>query len=640
MTDKINRLAYLNTLDENKKPLDLLLEIIEIESYKYDFNQLGIISTDGKSIKDIINNKYNIEIEDYILTKWINDKFYLENNKIRLRNKNNSESLEKKIGKIEAGEKKFLEQVSEIRNDFINFAREKFNIKYNNEQSKNIFNEYIYTVAQEKNVESKDSRNYFVFQEYLSYLCKNNLKALEIIENFGVANQIQDLVLNGDTDKPKFLNDCIIFLDTPIIMKRLGYDGIELSDIYKSFFSDLTKAGATLKIFTHTFEELWGILFNFKRCVSQNIFDAKGVNTFLKARKQFITERNIELSLSKEIIQQNILNIGIDFFDISEDDNLENTTDYSEWNFDPDTYRKHVINTDENYEKYKTRLEKDIQSISAVSRLRQRNKIKKIENFEDGKYYLLVDNYALVNAIKSYYKEKEERYKKNELLLENTIIFNLWQNLSNNGNLNKALFRSKCFALNTIDDNFKDALYREARRIEAYNAEIEINQQLINDPTLENEVFAETIRNNKMDKEYISKTLLNSISQKEVQTKELIKKQQKELQQKDFEIQKTQIDYNNLINKYEQSEDAHQKIMAEQIEKTKDESNKAVIDSQISTILNTINHISKSFLTKIHFLLKKIKNKNLDKKKFLWDKACSITGISIEYNEKYIKGEI
>ena len=145
MTDKINRLAYLNTLDENKKPLDLLLEIIEIESYKYDFNQLGIISTDGKSIKDIINNKYNIEIEDYILTKWINDKFYLENNKIRLRNKNNSESLEKKIGKIEAGEKKFLEQVSEIRNDFINFAREKFNIKYNNEQSKNIFNEYIYT---------------------------------------------------------------------------------------------------------------------------------------------------------------------------------------------------------------------------------------------------------------------------------------------------------------------------------------------------------------------------------------------------------------------------------------------------------------------------------------------------------------
>ncbi len=640
MTDKINRLAYLNSLDENKKPLDLLLEIIEIESYKYKFTQLGIKSTDGKSIKDIIKDKYNIEIEDYILTKWINDKFCLENNKIRLRNKNGSESLDNKIEKIEAGEKIFLEQVSEIRNDFIKFASEKFNIKYNNEQSKNIFNEYIYTVAQEKNVESKDSKDYFVFQKYLSYLYENNLKALEIIENFGVANQIQDLVLNGDTDKTNFLNGCIIFLDTPIIMKRLGYDGLELSDIYESFFSDLTKAGATLKIFTHTFEELWGILFNFKRCVSQNIFDAKGVNTFLKARKQFITERKIELSLSKEIIQKNIENIGIEIFDISDDDNLENATDYSEWNFDPDAYRKHVIKTDENYEKYKTRLEKDIQSISAVSRLRQRNKITKIENFEDGKYYLLVDNYALVNAIKSYYKEKEERNKKNELLLENTIIFNLWQNLSNNGKLNKALFRSKCFALNTIDDNFKDALYREARRIEAYNAEVEINQQLINDPTLENEVFAETIKNNKMDKEYISKTLLNSISQKELQDKEVIEKQKEELQNKDFELKKTQTDYNKLISEYEQSQDIHKKNMADQIEKSKNDSNNAVINSQISTLLSTINHISKSFLTKIQFIFKKMKNKNLNKKEFLWNKACSITGINIEYNEEYIKGDI
>lgn len=637
MSDKINRLAYLNTLDENKKPLDLLLEIIEIESYKHNFKQLEIISTDGKSIKDIINNKYNIEIEDYILTKWINDKFFLENNKLRLRNKNCSESLKNKIEKIESGEKIFLEQVSEIRNDFIKFAREKFNVKYDNEQSKDIFNEYIYTVAQEKNVESKDSRDYFIFQKYLSYLYENKLKALEIIENFGVANQIQDLVLNGDTDKTNFLNDCIIFLDTPIIMKRLGYDGLELSDIYKRFFSDLTKAGATLKIFTHTFEELWGILFNFKRCVSQNIFDAKGVNTFLKARKQFITERNIELSLSKEIIQKNIENIGIEIFDISEDDNLENAIDYSEWNFDPDAFRKHLIKTDENYEKYKTRLDKDIQSIAAVSRLRQRNKIKKIENFEDGKYYLLVDNYALVNAIKSYYKEREERNKKNELLLENTIIFNLWQNLSNNGKLNKALFRSKCFALNTIDDNFKDALYREARRIEAYNAKVEINQQLINDPTLENEVFAETIRNNKMDKEYISKTLLNSISQKEVQTKELIKKQQKELQQKDFELQKTQIDYNNLINKYEQSEDAHQKTIENQMEQGIIDSNNAVFASKLQTISNTITNIRNNPFMKIQYLCKRIINKNLNKKKFLWDKACSITGINIEYNEKYVK---
>lgn len=67
MTDEITRLAYLNTLEENKKPLDLLLETIEIECYNYEFDSLGIFTTDRKSIADIIKEKYSIEIEEYIL---------------------------------------------------------------------------------------------------------------------------------------------------------------------------------------------------------------------------------------------------------------------------------------------------------------------------------------------------------------------------------------------------------------------------------------------------------------------------------------------------------------------------------------------------------------------------------------------
>lgn len=637
MTDKINRLAYLNTLGENKKPLDLLLETIEIECYRYNFNQLGVITSEGESIRDIIREKYSIEIEDYILTKWIKDKFCLENNKIKLKIKGRDESLEAKINRTEAGEKKFLENVSEIRNNFIKFARENFKKEYTNEESKNIFNEYVYTVVREKNVEPKNSTEYFVFQKYLSYLYEHNFKDLEIIENFGVANQIQDLVLNGDTDKPDFLKNCVIFLDTPIVMKRLGYDGLELSDIYKNFFSDLNKAGASLKIFAHTFEELWGILFNFKRCVSQGIFDAKGVNTFLNARKQFLTERNEELSLTRETIQKNIKNIGIDIFDISEDDDLANVTDYSDWNFDSEAYRKHIINTDENYEKFETRREKDIQSISAVSRLRQREKIEKIEDFEDGKYYLLVDNYALVDALKNYYKEKEEKNKKNELLLENTVIFNLWQNLSNNGELNKALFRSKCFALNTINDDFKEALYRETRRIEAYCAEVEINQQLINNPTLESEVFAKTIRNNKLDKAYLSKTLLNCISKKEAQTKKIIEKQKDELRKQGEELFNTKSEKELLKNKNDENIKSFSDKLDEQNNQHLKEIDRVKNEVQINLILRKMKELKGRLSVKISIFVKKFFNKSFDSNKYLWNKACSIINATIEYNSDYIK---
>ncbi|MBP3366703.1 MAG: hypothetical protein J6K96_06865 [Treponema sp.] len=409
MTDKITRLAYLNTLDENKKPLDLLLEIIEIECYEYNFESLGIFTSDGKSIVDIIRNKYSIEIEEYILKKWLPDKFKVENKKLKL--SSNSENLVNKIERINNGERKFLELVSSIRANFKKYALSEFNIKYSNEETKDIFNSYLYTVANEKIVDKKDSKDYFIFQNFLSCLFKSNRRDLEIIENFGIANQIQDLVLNGENDKTDFLKDCVIFLDTPIIMKRLGYDGIEFSDIYKDFFEDLKKAGATLKIFEHTFEELWGILFNFKRCIAQNIFDAKGVNTFLKARKSFLYERNEELPLTKEVIRENIKTLDIEFFDISDDDNIENTTDFSAWKFDCEYFKKLIISEDENYEKFKTRLDKDIQSVAAISRLRHRDRISKTETFEDGKYYLLVDNYVLVNAIKAYYHNKGKKMK-------------------------------------------------------------------------------------------------------------------------------------------------------------------------------------------------------------------------------------
>lgn len=621
MTDKITRLAYLNTLNEKKKPLDLLLETIEIECYNYEFDSLGIFTTDRKSIADIIREKYSIEIEEYILKKWVLNKFKLENKKLKL--SSSVENLENKVKRIENGERRFLEQVSVIRENFKKYALSEFKIKYSNEQTKKIFNSYLYTVAKEKNVETQDSRDYFIFQRFLSCLFENNRNDSEIIENFGIANQIQDLVLNGETDKPDFLKGCIIFLDTPIIMKRLGYDGIELSDVYKNFFEDLKKAGATLKVFEHTFEELWGILFNFKRCVAQNIFDAKGVNTFLKARKSFLDERNEELSLTKEIIRDSIKNLDIEIFDISADDNVENTTDFSAWEFNADSFRKHIISEDESYEKFKARLDKDVQSITAISRLRQREGISKIDSFEDGKYYLLVDNYALVNAIKAYYKELEKKSKKNELLLENTIIFNLWQNLSNNSELNKSLFRSKCFALNTIDEKFKDTLYRETRKIEAYNADVEINQQLVNNPLLENEVFAESIKDNKFDKEYIVKTLLNTISKKE---NELKNQHQEELNMKDADIQQKENENKALLLDNEKQLECYLERLNKQKIDAELEKKEYLKTYNETRIARKIEILRKNFIIKIQLFFRKF-NKDFSEYEFLRKKACYILEI-------------
>lgn len=624
ISDNITRLAYLNTLPENKKPFDLLMDIIEIECYPYDFDELGLISKDKNNIKDIIFKKYNIEIEEYALKKWLPKNFVLKSGKL-LKKGNEDANIELKIQSIQNGETEFLNKVSEIRKKFVTFALESFNKKLTKEDSKNIFDEYIYTVSKDKSIKAGENQNYYIFQSFLKQLYQECSKDLEIIENFGIANQIQDLILNSDSDNPRFLDGCSIFIDTPLVMKYLGYDGIGLSNIYYQFFEDLKKAGAELKIFEHTFEELWGILFNFKRCVAQNILYAKGVNTFLKARIEFLNKKDTELSLDKEIVRKSLENKFGPFIDISDSDNLSDKCDFKDWSFDIGKFEECLKNADPNYNNYKTRMEKDIQSISSIFRLRRsKEKIHKADTFKEGKYYLLVDNYALVDAIKNYYKKTSEKKHKNELLLENTIIFHLWQNLSNTSSLNKSLFRGKCFVLNTIDDNFKDTLYREVRKIEAYDLEIDINQELINSPDLEDEVYAASIKKGSYDKEYISKTIKNKISEKEKKVQQELEKKNRELSEKQSEIELLKVKHVNTKNETEKKyleELNQQKIQA------KSENQKSLQEYQVALISRKIEELARKPLFKIQIFFLKIFKKDFDKEKFLKDKAIEIIGI-------------
>ena len=322
--------------------------------------------------------------------------------------------------KIKREEEEFLNKVSCVRTKFIKYAKDSFDMKITNEDAKDIFDDYIYSVAQDQELKNNQKNQYFIFQDFLKQLFKEDRESLEIIENFGIANQIKNIIINNDTPNPNFLKGYVIFIDTPIMMKLLGYDGLDLSNNYTEIIELLVKAGATVKIFEHTFEEIWGILFNFKRCIAQNILDGKGVNTFLKARKEFYETRNIELSLDKDDIRKNINALSIEIFDINKDDDLENVSTYEDWQFDESDFERILINKDQNYANYKFRLKKDIQSISSISRLRHRNKKNSNRNSQ---FYLLVDNYVLIQSINTYHKEKNEHKLKNELLLENTILF-------------------------------------------------------------------------------------------------------------------------------------------------------------------------------------------------------------------------
>lgn len=617
VNSNINRLAYLNSL--NKKPQQILLELIQLESFVYTFEECSSRTSSNENIRDIIFTKYKLDINQAILNRLISNNFKLLDKKLVSKNTVSLSEFENFVSSTINSENEFLDKVANVRKKFIDFTKDNYNKKISDEEAKKIFSQYIYSATIEQDIDDDSSGLYFIFKKFLLNCLDNDIDSLGIIEDFGIANQIQYLVIDDFENDSKFLEGCTIFVDTPILIKRLGYDGLSFWNDYKEIFNQICNAGATLKIFAHTFDELWGILFNFKKCIAQNILDAKGVATFLKARQDFAATISKEkpnyevddiLTLDKERLITNIINLKIEIIDDIQEEDL-NENNYKKWEFDSEKFKTILLNCSSNLENYPLRVDRDVQSISSITRLRKAIEIdNRSKKFKDYKYFLLVDNYMLVKAINEYHKDADEKWGCNELLLENSLLFSLWQNLSDNANINKTLFRSKCFAMNVINGEFKDRLYRETRRLEIYS-QLPVKDSIIASPDIIDNVYDKSIKdNNNIDKAYIASTIKNEIEkkQKELENKVdeqnlLIAQQCQTIANHGYEINEIKID------------------TRKEIENLEDEITKADIENLAKYLLKSPINKMKIFLKKIYYILIK---KEFDADGYLFEKARSI----------------
>lgn len=599
--ENLNRLAYLESLC--KKPFEMLLELIEIECFKYDFSEKRAVSLSGKNMVDVFRKQYNLSISEEILNRLISNNFELKDKKLVLKNED-LEDISTKITNIKVDEEEFLKDVNSVKKSFIDFSLNKFNKKIDKELARKIFDSYIYSAANSIILNTKDdveSENYFIFKEFLKELLNSDISKLNIIENFGIANQIQDLVIHDNVDDKRFLDGCQIFLDTPILMKWLGYDGKSLHDEYSKLLELMRNAGAELHVFDHTLEETWGILFNFKRSIALNILDAKGVDAFLKARKEFENEAESIIPLDKDSLKSNILNLGISIEQTYTEESLSSS--FEDWNFDEKRFieilKKCSGAISEEY--YRSWIEKDTASISAIHRLRAREKIKTTTDYKSGKYYLLIDNYVLIDALKEYYKQESFSPKKNELLLENSLLFQLWQQFSDNGDISRSMFRSKCFAMNVIDDSFKEKLYKTVRRLEAYESDLNIAEGIIDNPDVQDAVYADAIKDDKvLDEQYIASTLKNKVSSEKKSLRETIKNK------------------NNEIKTLERQSKEKDSIHAKEKESAVAEVRQETQNNDIKCLALSLR---KKKLEKVKIFFIKIFNKEFDENKYFIEKA-------------------
>lgn len=264
--------------------------------------------------------------------------------------------------------------------------------KISAEEAETLLNDFI----NENNVNLKEIKVYetnnnagrYKLAQYIKFVQKNKKRLYDFLIELCEATLIKSYILNEGCKEFTFSNK-IIVLDTPVILRALGYEGAYLEREYKYLLKCLVDGNCRLEIFEHTLEEVYNILYSAKDWVESFDFDitqASDVCIFFRAEgktKQDIVE--IIESLKDAIAK---LNIGI----LAEE--------YVDWKDDRFLEKEEKIESllKPHYAR-ESSLKADVKSVMEIYLIRKNNKIKVLK---DTTHFFLTSNTTLAKLVSQY----------------------------------------------------------------------------------------------------------------------------------------------------------------------------------------------------------------------------------------------
>ena len=238
----------------------------------------------------------------------------------------------------------------------------------------------------------KDNTNYYI-AKFITCEYEKNSQLFHCIykmaSGFMLANAIYMQVENDNKESLKKL-DC--YLDTPLILNVLGYKTEEQNNVAKKLIELLKEKKANIKCFRHNFEEVETIISSYKENLGKlRVKTLEGLDALKYTKKDVET---IILSNLEVIFRRK----GIDIVD---------TPDFSNHSYviGEEELKEFLEQQYSDKEEKVTRvIQTDVDSISAIARLRKGQKYKKIE---DCKAIFITTNYFLVQATNSFFNKKE-----------------------------------------------------------------------------------------------------------------------------------------------------------------------------------------------------------------------------------------
>ncbi|RLA87200.1 MAG: hypothetical protein DRG40_00970 [Deltaproteobacteria bacterium] len=300
----------------------------------------------------------------------------------------------------------------------IKFSQEKYNKKIDRKTAEEAILDYLkhhdldilfagYRNSVLPEVGKISNENIFIFCKFVEHSYKKEPEIFSSFLDIVIGHILANVILYSDEfnnfASPK-LRNLNLYLDTRFIFRLLGIEEEVIQSAYLELLKELKEEQVNLFIFHHTYDEILGILKGCEYWIENPAYDPSKASLackFFKAKGY--KQSNIRLFINQ--LDRKLKKYGINVIDSPEP---SKDTIYQ---IDEAKLNKVIVETYKSYnpgfeELEKTfTIQKDIQSISSIYKLRKGNKPL---NVKQAKYIFITTNTALACAVKDFEKQEFE----------------------------------------------------------------------------------------------------------------------------------------------------------------------------------------------------------------------------------------
>lgn len=316
----LENLSLLESLQGAKRADELDIYIPYIASV---FDEMSSDVVDKNELQQRLNEKFNIVTPMGAITSLLvrakkqglvfkdNKQFFIVNDKVNTL-----------LSEVENKKKEIEQSINLIVDEYLKYCKSEFNSEPNRESAEDSIYNFIRTnisifsgnISQGELSESgKDSNNEYKVASFIKHV-NQNIKSLipevtRIVKGTLLANYLT--IVDKSSTKNKF-NNITVYLDTPLIIGVLGWDGDIRKKTLNEFIELLVSLRINIKIFEPTFRELNAIFNDWRTTLANRRYQDFHEMTRQLMRSRCVTPEQIstEITLLEHTLEKN--NIFID----------------------------------------------------------------------------------------------------------------------------------------------------------------------------------------------------------------------------------------------------------------------------------------------------------------------------------------